>query len=57
MGVVVQLPFRKDRCFCINLLWRVYAKKVKGLPHQTKSQLARQMLEVVASEVLPQVDP
>lgn len=49
LGVVVQLPFRKDRFFCVNLLWRVYSKKTKDLPHQTKSQLAREMLEVVAS--------
>jgi len=49
LGVVVQLPFRQDRFFCINLLWRVYSKKVKGLPHQTKSQLARQMLDLVAT--------
>jgi hypothetical protein len=49
LGVVVQLPFRKDRFFCVNLLWRVYSKKVKGLPHQTKSQLARQMIDLVAS--------
>ncbi len=38
LGLVVQLPFCPDRCFCINLLWRVYSKEVKGLPHQTKSQ-------------------
>jgi hypothetical protein len=49
LGVVVQMPFRKDRYFCVNLLWRVYSKKVKGLPHQTKSQLARQMLDLVAT--------
>jgi hypothetical protein len=49
LGVVVQLPFRQDRFFCVNLLWRVYAKKVKGLPHQTKSQLARQMVDLVAT--------
>jgi hypothetical protein len=49
LGVVVQLPFRTDRCFCVNLLWRVYAKKATGLPHQTKSQLARQMLDLVAT--------
>lgn len=48
LGVVIQLPFRRDRFFCVNLLWRVYAKKSKDLPHQTKSQLARQMLDVVA---------
>jgi hypothetical protein len=49
LGVVVQLPFRKDRFFCVNLLWRVYSKKTKHVPHQTKSQLARQMLELVAT--------
>lgn len=49
LGVVVQLPFRKDRFFCVNLLWRVYSKKTKGLPHQTKSRLARQMLDLVAT--------
>src|SRR5215207_2349223 len=49
LGVVVQLPFRQERFFCVNLLWRVYSKKVKGLPHQTKSQLARQMVELVAT--------
>ena len=27
LGLVVQLPFRKDRFFCLNVLWRVCAKK------------------------------
>jgi hypothetical protein len=49
LGVVVQLPFRADRPFCVNLLWRVYSKKVKGLPHRTKTQLAREMLELLAT--------
>lgn len=49
LGVVLQLPFRQDRFFCVNLLWRVYAKKTAGMPHQTKSQLARQMLDLVAT--------
>jgi hypothetical protein len=49
LGVIIQLPCRPDRFVCINLLWRVYSKRVKGLPHQTKSQLARQMLELVAT--------
>jgi hypothetical protein len=49
LGVVVGLPLRKDRFFCVNLLWRVYSKKTKGLQHQTKSQLARQMLDLVAT--------
>src|SRR5262245_28573772 len=48
LGLVVQLPCRADRCFCLNILWRVYAKKTAGLPHHTKSQLARQMVLVVA---------
>ncbi len=48
LGVVVALPFRKDRFFCINLLWRVYSKEIKGLPHKTKSQLARQMVDLLA---------
>src|SRR5829696_6876011 len=29
LGLVVQLPFRKDRYFCLNVLWRVCAKKGK----------------------------
>ncbi len=51
LGLVVQLPFRKDRFFCLNVLWRLYAKKDKANPggHRTKSQLAREMVEVVAS--------
>ncbi len=48
LGLVVQLPFRRDRFFCVNILWRVYTKKTAGLPHQTKSQLARVMVEGVA---------
>jgi hypothetical protein len=51
LGLVVQLPFRKDRFFCCNILWRLYAKKDKAFPtgHRTKPQLAREMIEVVAS--------
>jgi hypothetical protein len=49
LGVIIQLPCRKERFFCVNLLWRAYSKKVKGLPHQTKSQLARQMIDLVAT--------
>jgi hypothetical protein len=51
LGLVVQLPFRPDRFFCLNILWRLYAKKDKARPagHLTKSQLAREMVEVVAS--------
>src|SRR4051794_11233131 len=49
LGLVIQLPCRKDRFFCVNLLWRVYSKKANGLPHQTKSQLARQMVDGIAA--------
>jgi hypothetical protein len=48
LGLAIQLPCRKDRYFCINLLWRAYSKEVKGLPHKTKPQLAREMLDLVA---------
>jgi len=33
----------------VQILWRVYAKKTAGLEHRTKSQLARDMIETVAS--------
>src|SRR5207244_59348 len=49
LGIIIQLPCRKDRFFCLNLLWRVYSKKTKGLPHRTKSQLAREMLDLVTT--------
>jgi hypothetical protein len=51
LGLVVQLPLRKDRCFCVNLLWRVYRKAdgKQDKQHRTKSQLAREMVEQVAS--------
>ena len=50
LGLVVQLPFRKDRFFCLNVLWRVCAKKAQAKAgHKTKPQLAREMVELVAS--------
>jgi hypothetical protein len=51
LGLVVQLPFRPDRFFCLNILWRLYAKKDQANlgTHRTKSQLAREMVEEVAS--------
>jgi DDE superfamily endonuclease len=51
LGLIVQLPFRKDRFFCCHILWRLYAKKDKGKAseHRTKPQLAREMVELVAS--------
>ena len=51
LGLVVQLPFRKDRFFCLNILWRLYTKKdqVAAADHRTKPPLACAMVEVVAS--------
>jgi hypothetical protein len=51
LGLVVHLPFRRDRVFCLNILWRLYSKRdrANAATHQTKPQLARQMVEVVAS--------
>jgi hypothetical protein len=48
LGVIIHLPGCSQRPLCINLLWRVYAKRGKDLPHHTKPQLARQMLDLVA---------
>jgi hypothetical protein len=51
LGLVVQLPFRPDRPFCVNLLWRL-ARKQGNTPkkeHKTKPQLARQMIDLVAN--------
>ena len=48
LGLVVQLPLRPERFFCVNLLWRAYTKKAPKAPHRTKPQLARELVEVVA---------
>lgn len=51
LGLVVELPMRKDRYFCLNLMWRVCSKQDKSKPgtHRTKPQLAREMVDLVAS--------
>ena len=51
LGLVVRLPFRQDRFFCLNVLWRVYAKKDPKNPtgHKIKSQLALEMVKLAAS--------
>jgi hypothetical protein len=51
LGLIIELPFRKDRFFCVNILWRLYSKKDKSNPkaHSTKPQLALEMVLVVAS--------
>jgi len=51
LGVVVQLPFRPDRYYCLNVLWRVCEKrdhKTKD-QHRTKPQLAAEMVQRIAS--------
>src|SRR5262245_8803565 len=35
LGLVVQLPCRADRFFCVNILWPVSTMKTAGLPHHT----------------------
>jgi DDE superfamily endonuclease len=54
LGLAFQLPFRQDRFFCVNVLWRIYAKKDKAKPqaHVTKPALALQMA-IEASAWLP----
>jgi hypothetical protein len=51
LGLVIQLPFRPDRFLCVNILWRIYAKKDKAQPadHRTKPQRACALVLVVAS--------
>jgi hypothetical protein len=50
MGLIVQLPCRQDRFFCVNILWRVCrkAKCTNDKDHRTKSQLARELVDLVA---------
>jgi DDE superfamily endonuclease len=50
LGVVVELPFRPQRYFCLPILWRLYEKQGSKAKkdHLTKSQLAVEMLVQVA---------
>ena len=50
LGVVVELPFRPSRYFCLPIVWRVYEKRGSKTKqeHRTKSQLAAEMIAVVA---------
>lgn len=48
LGVVVKLPFRNDRYFCLPVLWRLYRKKQSDpLRYRTKNQLVIEMLSVL----------
>src|SRR5947209_111330 len=48
LGIAVPLPFRKDRYFCLPMLWRLYQKKGKS-GHQSRplaaAELARKLAE------------
>jgi hypothetical protein len=50
LGVVIELPFRANRYFCLPLVWRVYEKRGTKAKkdHRTKSQLAAEMIALVA---------
>jgi hypothetical protein len=49
LAVLVQLPFRQDRWYALPILWRVYAKKgASSSPHRTKSELAAEMIHLIA---------
>ena len=51
LGIVVQLPFRKDRYFCLPSLWRICEKRGDKPrdQHRTKPQLAAEMIQKIAS--------
>jgi hypothetical protein len=50
LGLVVSLPFRRDRYFCLPLLWRVYEKRgtKSKQEHRTKTDLAAEMVRTLA---------
>ena len=51
LGVILWFPFRPDRPFCLNLLWRVCEKKTQknAASHKTKPQLAQELIRLMAS--------
>lgn len=48
VGLVVHLPFRPDRYFCLPVLWRVYRKKGTA-GHRKRTELAAELARLVAS--------
>jgi hypothetical protein len=50
LGLIVELPCRRDRFFCLPILWRICDKRGKKAKHehQTKSQRAAEMITLVA---------
>lgn len=53
LGIIVELPFRKNRYFCLPIMWRVYEKRGTKTKkeHRTKNQLAAEMVAVLATWV------
>src|SRR5260370_28832926 len=35
LGVVIELPFRPNRYFCLSILWRIYRKQAGKTSHDT----------------------
>lgn len=52
LGLAVHLPFRKDRSFCLPVLWRAYHKK-GTTGHKTRTALAAELGQLVG-KWLPQ---
>ena len=54
LGVLVKLPFRNDRWFCLPILFRLYLNKSAAerarRTYRTRPELAVEMLRVLASE-------
>ena len=50
LGLVVSVPFHRNRPFCLPLLWRVYEKRGTKTKkeHRTKNHLAAEMVRVLA---------
>src|SRR5260370_3704877 len=50
LGVVIELPFRPNRYFCLSILWRIYEKQggKHRQEHRTKNHLAADMVAVLA---------
>lgn len=54
LGIVIELPCRPTRYFCLPILWRVYEKRGTKTKqeHRTKSQLAAEMIALLATWVV-----
>jgi hypothetical protein len=54
LGIVIELPFRKNRYFCLPIMWRIYEKRGTQTKqqHRTKSRLAADMIALLATWVV-----